>query len=172
MIPPNWDNCTEVPAGPVRVVVEARQVTEDEGKALGEYIEDYGPSLHIFGTESGSEYLRFDCFDRVPHYHYIVNDFGGEFRTGEQSRAAGNSSYKFDRVALGDPVKSTLETVRTRLPEMLEFVKQPALAQKVRQTHDVLSVALDSADSILAEAAEKAEKRFLGTVAAARPGSS
>lgn len=172
MIPPNWDNCIAVPAGPVRVVVEARQVTEEEGKPLGEYIEDYGPSLHIFGTESGSEYLRFDCFDRVPHYHYIVNDFGGEFRTGEQSRAAGNSSYKFDRVALGDPVKWTLETVRTRLPEMLEFVNQPALAEQVRQTHDVLSAALDSADSILTESAEKAEKRFLRTVAAARPGSS
>ena len=30
-----------------------------------------GLSLHVVDAESGHEHLRFDCFDGVPHYHYL-----------------------------------------------------------------------------------------------------
>ena len=34
--------------------------------------EEQGPSVHVFGPVDGTqeEILRFDCFDRIPHYHY------------------------------------------------------------------------------------------------------
>ena len=50
------------------------------------------------------EYLRFDCFDEDPHYHYV------------SWRARSNEMLHIDPIADGDPLAWALERLRTRLP--------------------------------------------------------
>ncbi len=48
----------EVELGPIRFVVEHRQVSSDGG-----------PTLMVVDSAGGRELLRFDCFVRGPHWH-------------------------------------------------------------------------------------------------------
>ena len=84
-------------------------------------LDDRGVSIHVFGTESGErlEYLRFDCFDEDPHYHYI------------SWKHRQNHMIHLDLVADGDPVCWALERIRTRLPQMLERAGAAELARRV-----------------------------------------
>ena len=61
----------------------------------------------VFGDLNGKEeeFLRFDCFERTPHYHYA-------WSTDDEYVA-------LDTTAEGDPLQWTLERLRTRLPAML-----------------------------------------------------
>ena len=69
-------------------------------------IDEDGVSVHVFGPD-GLEYLRFDCFDDYPHYHYI------EAREGRQE------VMEFDPLADG-PMRSWLVAcLGTRLGAML-----------------------------------------------------
>jgi len=120
-VPHEPDATTFVQAGPVtfgiepRVfdpVAEAAKLTAEEIAAAGpdalfhsDKI-DGGVCVHVFGTDGLAEYLRFDCFDDEPHYHYIVP-------------GRGNMLVHFDRVANGPMLEWTLRTLRDRLPEML-----------------------------------------------------
>lgn len=79
---------------------------------------DRGVSIHVIeaGKREQAEYLRFDCFQEDPHYHYI----SWENKT--------NELLGIDSVANGDPLGFTLETLRTRLREMLLRAGGPAEA--------------------------------------------
>ncbi len=84
-IPPDVEHTTWVEAGAIRIGVEYRLLDDAELAANyrgaqmdqiqeatgGNAVEDNGVSLHVAGTEDGHEYLRFDLFEREPHYHYI-----------------------------------------------------------------------------------------------------
>ena len=39
--------------------------------AIGAEISGVTLAIHVLGTDDGHEYLRFDVFDREPHYHYL-----------------------------------------------------------------------------------------------------
>jgi hypothetical protein len=126
------DACFEVAAGPVTFVVESRRLTdaaiidsaEQQGRLDGidtaTGVDDGGMTLHVLGAADGLEHLRFDCFEREPHYHYIHQD--------DHS----NVVVRFDDVAEGDPTRWTLERVRSRLPEMLEHAGATELAAAAR----------------------------------------
>lgn len=148
-IPIDWDQCIEVAAGPVAFAVEARVLThaaivaneERQGVSDGlehEYdsLHDGGASLHVLGADSRLEYLRFDCFDNEPHYHYIRND--------EQR----NVVVRIDVHAEGDPIAWTLDRVASRLPEMLEFAGGADLAAAVRAAECEVLGAIDEVREI------------------------
>ena len=112
---------TFVAAGPItfgvepRVfdpVAEAAKLTAEEIAAAGPDAlfnsdqVDSGVCVHVFATEGLAEYLRFDCFNDEPHYHYIVP-------------GKGNMLVHFDRVANGPMLDWAIRTLRARLPEML-----------------------------------------------------
>ena len=100
--------------------------------------DDRGVAIHVFGEDrdlsparpadagkaggEGSEqleYLRFDCFDEDPHYHYIC------------WKQRSNEMLHLDPVADGDPLLWALERIRTRLPQMLERAGACELAARV-----------------------------------------
>ncbi len=121
-IPPIPKNCYEIPAGPVLFVLESRLLNDQTVDATivdGPVIEDGGASLHVCDAADGLEHLRFDCFEKAPHYHYV--------RQAEQL----NQVLQIDDIAI-DPVDWTLQCVRTRLPEMLDYAGAGALAAAVR----------------------------------------
>ena len=123
-IPPVESQTIWIDAGAVRIGVEYRLLT-DAIAAANEVIaaagatleaasvsspvplDDRGVSLHVFGAGDAQEYLRFDCFDEDPHYHYI------------SWRAMSNEMIHLDAIADGDPLAWALERIRTRLPQML-----------------------------------------------------
>jgi hypothetical protein len=82
-------------------------------------VEEDGLCLHVFGTDDGLEYLRFDCFDDAPHYHYL------------NPHAPRNVVVDYDAVANGPILDWALRALRTRLPEMLRHAGAPELAARV-----------------------------------------
>src|SRR5665213_1604187 len=100
-IPMVRERCVEVDAGPITFLVEARQLTND---ILNDHLsdapvdlshvefDDYGGTVHVCSTSDKLEYLRFDCFENEPHYHYIMHSIGG------------NLICRIDEVAEGSPV--------------------------------------------------------------------
>ena len=89
--------------------------------AAGAGFDDRGVSLHVFceDADESLEYLRFDCFDEDPHYHYV------------SWRARSNEMLHIDPVADGDPLAWALERIRTRLPQMLERAGAAEVAARV-----------------------------------------
>ncbi|MBK7951560.1 MAG: hypothetical protein IPK00_23030 [Deltaproteobacteria bacterium] len=72
-------------------------------------VDDRGVSLHVFGRQDGEEreFLRFDCFQEDPHYHYV------------SWRAKSNEMIHLDPIADGDPLAWALDRLRSRLLPML-----------------------------------------------------
>ncbi|MEE2673125.1 MAG: hypothetical protein VX466_04975, partial [Myxococcota bacterium] len=56
-------------------IAAASNLESAEGQNSASSFDDRGVSLHVFGSaaegEEPLEYLRFDCFDEDPHYHYV-----------------------------------------------------------------------------------------------------
>ena len=131
-IPPVEAQSEQFEAGPVTIWVEyrllddaiaaAHQANEGfDGKI--EQIADGGVSLHVFGEESPGgeriEFLRFDCFDEDPHYHYVsyANNT--------------NEMVHLEPAATGDPLEWAMDRIRTRLPQMLARAGAKELASRV-----------------------------------------
>jgi hypothetical protein len=120
-IPPIEAHTTWIEAGPIRVGVEYRLLTdaiaaaenlvEASGQERGvtTNLDDRGVSLHVCAEQDGErrEFLRFDCFEEDPHYHYV------------SWRDKTNDMIHLDPIADGDPLAWALERIRTRLPQML-----------------------------------------------------
>ena len=125
-IPALKEHLRLVAAGAVTLGIEYRWITDETVAVVGlklgaddEY--DDGICLHVFETGTDLEHLRFDCFDRQPHYHYIDN--------WRQQ----NTLVWFDRAANGHPVDWALQRIRTRLPQMLAEAGAAELAARIDQ---------------------------------------
>jgi hypothetical protein len=94
----------QVAAGPIRFVVEHRNVGEDGG-----------PTVRVMGSADDHEYLRFDMFRANAHYHYEPPD-------------AKERIVNIDTVAVGDSVDWVIERLRERLSPMLTEAGGAALA--------------------------------------------
>src|SRR5579863_5270492 len=55
-------------AGLLSFAVEGRVIGSKDGT-----VAERGSSIHVFNRERTEEYARFDCFEKYPHYHYILN---------------------------------------------------------------------------------------------------
>jgi hypothetical protein len=134
-IPPIDAQTEYFDAGAVRIGVEYRVLTEAvaaanrthlmnaAGDVRGklEELDDCGVSLHVYGVSNGEflEFLRFDCFQEEPHYHYV----GWSRRT--------NELLHVDPAADGDPLAWALDRIRARLPQMFERAGAPEAAAMV-----------------------------------------
>ena len=73
------------------------------------------------GTEDeGKRILRFDCFYKNPHYH--VGPSGGE-----------SAAYKMKDEGIEDPVRWTLEQLKTRFPSMVKQAGYEEIAARIDQ---------------------------------------
>jgi hypothetical protein len=141
-IPMVVEHCVPVDAGAVQLVVEERRLTnaildetygkKSEHRLTSDAItfDDHGPTLHVCGTADGLEYLRFDCFENEPHYHYI------------QQSAGANVVVRIDELAVGDPVEFSLNCVAHHLPDMLRHCGVDDLADAVAAQPDAVTAAV------------------------------
>ena len=102
-------------AGPVSIGVEAR--------ALGDSAERMvrGPSIHVCSADRAKEFIRFDVFGKVLHYHYIVNEHDH------------NILWGYDPDVNGPMIPWAVEALRTRLPTLLRRAGENALAIQVEE---------------------------------------
>lgn len=82
-------------------------------------VEEDGLCLHVFGTDDGAEYLRFDCFDEAAHYHLM------------DPAVPTNTVVEHDVSVRGALLPWAIEALRTRLPELLREAGAKALADAV-----------------------------------------
>lgn len=127
--------CTAFEAGAVTFVLEYRDIDPERlEKAYADRPEDLaeirkfspeggftdtGVSIHVLGTRDRHEYLRFDCFQDDPHYHYV--------------RPTGDSNHwvPFDPISGGDMFDFAMSCLRERLEPMLEFAGGSEVASAV-----------------------------------------
>ena len=121
-------------AGPVTFGIEGRVLGTPAG-VVGEI----GASFHVFNADRSEEWLRFDCFDRGPHYHYVLHDKGH------------NIVWGYDPAANGPMLPWAINAVRTRLPAMLRKAGAETLAAEVEQ-HGVYAAALAQAEAAMVAA--------------------
>ncbi len=146
-IPMVAEHCVTVDAGAVQLIVESRQLTnaildETYNGAVkpGITFDDSGATLHVCGTADGLEYLRFDCFENEPHYHYI------------EPTAGANVVVRIDELAVGDPVEFSLACVEHHLPDMLRNCGVADLANEVARRLDAVSAAMSDVRELMAKA--------------------
>jgi hypothetical protein len=153
-IPMVSEHCLPVRAGAVDLIVESRHLTDQilsetyadgslpEGKV---HFDDFGASLHVCGADDGLEYLRFDCFEQEPHYHYI------------DQQAQANVIVRIDEIAVGDPIEFSLGCIEVHLADMLRNAGAPALADDVSRRVDELHGALGRVRELMDRAGHSAE---------------
>ena len=128
-----------IEAGPIRIGLEHREIdnqsleesyADDESHALalkelldGYSISDQGVSLHVCASDDGHEYLRFDCFDDMPHYHYVHKVAAGE--------PPKNHVVLFDRAACGDMLEWAIDRIEGHLAAMLAQAGAASLARNL-----------------------------------------
>ena len=102
-------------AGPVSIGVEAR--------ALGDSADNMvrGPSIHVCNSARDEEYVRFDVFGSVLHYHYIDN--------ANQA----NTLWGYDPAVNGPMIDWACNALADRLPTLLRSAGAHALAKDVEE---------------------------------------
>lgn len=102
-------------AGPVSIGVESRALGDERQIVRG-------PSIHVCNAVRDEEYIRFDVFGAVLHYHYIHN------------AAAANTLWGYDPAVNGPMIPWACEALRTRLPAMLRAAGAEPLAREVEES--------------------------------------
>ena len=158
-IPPDPDHTTYVEAGAISFGVEYRllddaelaanyqgaDMKEIEEALAGNQVEDNGVSIHVMGAEDRHEYLRFDCFEKGPHYHYI--EPSGEKQT----------IVEFDVAAMGEMIPWSLVQLKNRLAPMLEYAGGAALTASLDEK--LIEAALVRVDKLAWEAQAELDRQ-------------
>lgn len=162
------------PAGAVTLVAVHRAFTEqsmlkyEDRPGVPEILKkiredgyfDRGVSLYVNDSASGKDYLRFDCFEVEPHYHYHhLHDLKAAGATIEldYQRIAGHAEsvvmngfwhqVPFDVAAHGDIRDWIVRHLPARVGAMLREAGAVELARRVDETS--VAQALDKAEPYL-----------------------
>jgi hypothetical protein len=141
LIPPMEHHTRWFDAGPISIGVEAR--------ALGDSAERMvrGPSIHVCNAAHSEEYIRFDVFGKVLHYHYILND------------VQHNILWGYDPDVNGAMIPWAVSALRDRLPALLRRARADGLASEVEESGWDVSV-LNGVAKAAAEALKPRENEL------------
>jgi len=102
-------------AGLISIGVEARALGNDPDNMV------LGPSIHVCNADRSEEYLRFDVFGAVLHYHYILN------------QDEHNMLWGYDPDVNGPMIPWAIAGLRDRLPTLLRSAGAGKLAVEIEQ---------------------------------------
>jgi hypothetical protein len=114
LIPPMEHHTRWFDAGLVSIGVESRALGTEEFMIRG-------PSIHVFDAMHDKEFVRFDIFGEVLHYHYVLADKDH------------NEVWGYDPDTNGPMLDWVINALRDRLPTMLRKSGAEALAREVEQ---------------------------------------
>jgi hypothetical protein len=134
LIPMIEEHSTWFDAGPIAIAVEARALGDSPERMVR------GPSIHVFNADRTEEYVRFDVFGAVLHYHYILNDVNH------------NILWGYDPDTNGPMIPWAIASLRDRLPTLLRRANANKLATEVEEqgwdTSVLPAVAKAAADAL------------------------
>jgi hypothetical protein len=102
-------------AGPISIGVEARALGDEQTMVRG-------PSIHVCSADRSEEYVRFDVFGAVLHYHYILNEHDH------------NILWGYDPDVNGPMIPWAVNAIRDRLPTLLRNAGETGLAVEIEQS--------------------------------------
>ena len=106
---------------PIIIEQAGMRMTIAHRQGLGGSDEGLTFDITIAGPEDeGKRILRFDCFYKNPHYH--VGASGGEY-----------AAHNMKDEGVEDPVRWTLEQLKTRFPSMVKQAGYEEIAEKIDQ---------------------------------------
>jgi len=106
---------------PIIIEQAGMRMTVAHRQGLGGSDEGLTFDITTAGAEvEGKRILRFDCFYKNPHYH--VGPSGGE-----------SAAYKMKDEGIEDPVRWTLEQLKTRFPSMIKQAGYEEIAARIDQ---------------------------------------
>jgi hypothetical protein len=106
---------------PIIIEQAGMRMTVAHRQGLGGSDEGLTFDITTAGPEhEGKRILRFDCFYKEPHYH--VGASGGI-----------NAARKMKEEGVEDPVRWTLEQLKTRFPAMIKQAGYEEIAEKIDQ---------------------------------------
>ena len=106
---------------PIIIEQAGMRMTVAHRQGLGGTDEGLTFDITTVGPENeGKRILRFDCFYKNPHYH--VGASGGE-----------QAAHKMKDEGVEDPVRWTLEQLKTRFPSMVKQAGYEAIAARIDQ---------------------------------------
>ena len=128
-------------AGPVSFAVEVRVLAGmDEAAGAGAG----GGTIHVFSPDHQEEWVRFDCFDDEPHYHYL------------DQRAKTNTVWTYDDAVNGAMAPWAVAALRRNLPAILRSAGADLLAEAVERA-GVDPAVLDRVEEALTRARDRSE---------------
>jgi len=133
--------------GAVTIAVEARCLGSSRERMVR------GPSIHVFSADRAKEFLRFDLFGSVLHYHYILDDLQH------------NIVWGYDADANGPMLEWVIAALRLRLPSMLRKIGEIELAERIERGGWDISIL-----TAVEQAARDAERESQDELARAREG--
>lgn len=145
-IPPTEENTKYFDAGAVKIGLEGRLLTTEivnvahskrNAPPTDETFDDSGPSIHVLGAENGYEYLRFDCFAKDPHYHFLVEGIPGVI------------VIWYDPIANGEMAPWACGLLRNQLPHLLRSAGGFAEADEAERSPESFSQAMDQVEALL-----------------------
>jgi len=106
---------------PIVIEQAGMRMTIAHRSGLGGNDEGLTFDITTAGPEAaGKRILRFDCFYKNPHYH--VGASGGE-----------NAARKMKQEGIDDPVRWTLDQLKTRFPSMVKQAGYDEIAERIDQ---------------------------------------
>ena len=106
---------------PIIIEQAGMRMTVAHRQGLGGTDEGLTFDITTVGSEDeGKRILRFDCFYKNPHYH--VGASGGE-----------QAAHKMKEEGVEDPVRWTLEQLKTRFPAMVKQAGYEEIADRIDQ---------------------------------------
>jgi len=73
----------------------------------------------VAGEEAGARILRFDCFSKTPHYHI--------------GPAGRDAVHDMNAEGIAEPVRWTLDQLKTRLPSLVKAAGYEEIAKRIDQ---------------------------------------
>ena len=104
---------------PIIIEQAGMRMTVAHRQGLGGRDEGLTFDITTAGPEAGKRNLRFDCFYKNPHYHI--------------GASAENAVHNMKEEGVEDPVRWTLEQLKTRFPSMVRQAGYEEIAGKIDQ---------------------------------------
>lgn len=140
-IPMIESNAEWIDAGPVSFAVEVRVLAGmDEAAGAGAG----GGTIHVFSADHKEEWVRFDCFEDEPHYHYL-----------DQRRKL-NTVWTYDDGVNGPMGPWAVSVLRRNLPSILRSAGADDIADAVER-EGIDPSALDRVEEALGRAQDRSE---------------